>query len=243
MRKTIGAIAAGAIMVIALAGTSVAADPDYATVTGYEAFSNEANQADYWGENCTKLDDLSAMTYVLTEDYAKVIVKAGSDQSNDGPYTNTIFAAPPKAGQTVWADTNGNGQYDETKVGDVQADKTISHIIFCPVEVTPPPEPSPSESASPSPSEDPSPTPTPSESPTPTPTPSESVEPSPTPTPTPATPTATPTTTLPPTDTLNGDSTGSDGGSGFPLLLLGLAAITGGALSLRPLRRATAKRQ
>ena len=40
---------AAVVLVLASAGTALAAD---ATVTGHEAFSNEANQPSYWGDNC-----------------------------------------------------------------------------------------------------------------------------------------------------------------------------------------------
>ena len=63
-------------------------------------------------------------SYVLPAGtYSKVIVKAGS-----GQFANTIFAAPPVAGQTVWADTNGNWTYDP---GGRGGDKGISHVILC----------------------------------------------------------------------------------------------------------------
>ncbi|MCZ3386121.1 MAG: hypothetical protein LH630_03950, partial [Actinomycetia bacterium] len=100
--------------------------------------------------------------YVLTQDYALVVVKAAS--KNVDPYTNTLFENA-SAGETVWADTNGNFTFDP---GGKGGDKAISHIIVCDGEESSSPpvsssapassseEPSPSESEStdePSPSE------------------------------------------------------------------------------------------
>jgi mucin-2 len=103
-------------------GIALASVPDYATVTGYAAGTSTNNLEGTWGSDCTKTNDPGGSTYVLTQDYAKVIVKAGSDQSTDD-HANTVFDNP-KAGQTVWADSNGSGAFD-------LGDKTISHIIFC----------------------------------------------------------------------------------------------------------------
>jgi LPXTG-motif cell wall-anchored protein len=132
-RKTRAARWGGALLV-ALAplpwlgfGSAQAADSAvYATVTDHEAFSSDANQADYWGDDCEKIiDGGSLSSYVLTRDYALVIVKAGA--GNVDPYTNTLFADASR-GETVWADTNGNSSYDP---GGQGGDKTISHIIVC----------------------------------------------------------------------------------------------------------------
>ncbi|MEO8330559.1 MAG: hypothetical protein ABI586_11175, partial [Candidatus Nanopelagicales bacterium] len=83
-------------------GAAAAGGVVYATVDGYEAFSSDANHEDYWGDNCSKIEGGSFSSYVLTHDYAKVIVKAGS-----GEFANTIFN-DANAGETVWADTNGD---------------------------------------------------------------------------------------------------------------------------------------
>ncbi len=132
-RKTRAARWGGALLV-ALAplpwlgfGSAQAADSVvYAEVTGHEAFSSDANHADYWGDDCDKIvDGGSLSSYVLTKDYALVIVKAGA--GNVDPFTNTLFANA-SAGETVWADTNGNSVYDP---GGKNGDKTISHIIVC----------------------------------------------------------------------------------------------------------------
>jgi hypothetical protein len=105
----------------------------FATVTGYQAFSEEANQVEYWeaafpGSTCTDAGVDSGSTYELPElgageAYVAVIVKSGA-----GEFANTIFAAPPSAGQTVWADTNGNGTFED---GGQDGDQGISHIIVC----------------------------------------------------------------------------------------------------------------
>ena len=148
----------GGAVLVALAplpwlGFSVAqaADPTYATVTGYEPFSSDANHPDYWGDDCDDLTDGDNQeSYVLTQDYDLVIVKAGA--GNVDPYTNTLFANA-SAGETVWADTNGNKIFD---FGGPGGDKQISHIIVCGPGGTPSPSPSESEtttSASPSESE------------------------------------------------------------------------------------------
>src|SRR5829696_10174129 len=108
----------GGALLVALAplpwlgfGSAQAAEPTvYATVTGHEPFSAAANQADYWGDNCEKIVDGGSMTsYVLTQNYDLVVVKAAS--KNVDPYTNTLFADASE-GETVWADTNGNSTFD-----------------------------------------------------------------------------------------------------------------------------------
>jgi LPXTG-motif cell wall-anchored protein len=126
-------------------GAAQAADTvTYATVTGYEPFSSEANNPEYWGDNCEKIFDAGGIdSYVLTHDYELVIVKAGA--SNVDPYTNTLFANA-SSGETVWADTNGNGVFDP---GGQDGDKGISHIIACgPSDQSTSPSPSPSPSTS-----------------------------------------------------------------------------------------------
>ncbi len=97
----------------------------YATVTTHVAFSDDANQPSYWGADCYDAGNggVGLPSYLLTQNYAEVIVKAGS-----GQYANTVFDNPT-AGQTVWADTNGNNMFDP---GGSDGDKEISHIIFCP---------------------------------------------------------------------------------------------------------------
>lgn len=129
IRSKFLAVAGASALAVAAFGTAFAGAPaTYATVSGHEAFSEDANHEDYWGEDCTKLNanegDLGAEvdSYLLTADYGKVIVKAGS-----GEFANTIFDSP-NAGEWVWADTNGDGFFNP---GGVGGDKSISHIIFC----------------------------------------------------------------------------------------------------------------
>ncbi len=127
--KKLAALMGAGVLMFALFGTALAGGTAVAaTVDGHEAFSSDANSPDYWGEDCEKLDagdgDLGSEvdTYVLTADYDKVIVKAGS-----GAYANTIFN-DVTAGEFVFADTNGNNVSDP---GGQDGDKNISHIIFC----------------------------------------------------------------------------------------------------------------
>jgi hypothetical protein len=130
-KRFAGLVAAGALA-LAIAAPAMAG-VEYATVTGHTAFSNEANEPGFWGEDCTKLNtgegDLGTEqdTYVLGASYELVVVKTGS-----GEFANTEFANASE-GETVWADTNGNNVFDE-------GDQAISHIIFCnEVDETPPP--------------------------------------------------------------------------------------------------------
>jgi hypothetical protein len=141
----------GGALLVALAplpwlgfGSAQAADVTvYATVTGHEPFSAAANQADYWGDNCEKIVDSGSMTsYVLTQNYDLVVVKAAS--KNVDPYTNTLFENASE-GETVWADTNGNSTFDP---GGKGGDKAISHIIVCGEGETESPSPSTSISTS-----------------------------------------------------------------------------------------------
>jgi uncharacterized repeat protein (TIGR01451 family) len=98
---------------------------NYATVTGHEPFSPEANKVSYWckeGPGIKFDDEVSGkMTYALTQDYDLVVVKAGS-----GDTANTLFANPT-AGQIVWADFNPG----DPEFGPGEGDKEISHIILC----------------------------------------------------------------------------------------------------------------
>ena len=122
-----GAAVFGLAGLLALTSAGIAsATTEYATVTGHAAFSAAANTVEYWcgTDGGTKVEDPGGSSFVLPAGvYAKVIVKAGV-----GPFANTIFAAPPTAGQTVWADTNGDGTYNP---GGQHGDKTISHVIMC----------------------------------------------------------------------------------------------------------------
>ena len=108
---------------LAPATASAVSIVNWATVTGYAAGTSDNNHEATWGRDCTKVetDNLGSM-YLLHHDYTLVIVKAGSEQSAPG-HVNTEFANA-SAGQTVWADSDGSGDYSN-------GDKGISHIIFC----------------------------------------------------------------------------------------------------------------
>jgi hypothetical protein len=171
--RTLVAIAAALGLLVALTLPALAGT-DFATVTGYAEGTPANNSPDTWGDDCEGVPapdggfgdtyELPALADGLV--YSLVVVKTGSEQSNPG-FVNTLFA-DPLAGQTVWADSNGNGAFD----GD---DKGISHIIVCTAaaddEDTPSPSPTEDEEE-----EEETPTPSPTErqgqlggNPTPTP--------------------------------------------------------------------------
>lgn len=229
---TIVVIVALFIVAHLVAGVALAT-PTYATVDGYEAHSSEANHPRYWcpvprykaGENSEEVS-FSGSTYTVeafgdVSEFSLIVVKSGS-----GQFANTIFE-DVSAGQTVFADTNGNGISDP---GGRHGDKDISHLIFC-WEVTPSATPTPTAEPTPSPTSEPSPTtnPTPTATPTPSPTPTASTTPEPSASPSSspdaspsASPSVTPQPTLPPTDTSS--ETGS-GESGINRLLALVGAI------------------
>lgn len=131
--RRFGWLAVAGLTTAALAGPGSGAAlgvTNWATVSGYAAGGPDNNHPEAWGDDCWKINSVDGSlgsTYVLTQNWTKVIVKAGSDQSALHP--NTIFNSP-LSGQTVWADSNGTGAFDN-------GDKGISHIIFCgPVETT-----------------------------------------------------------------------------------------------------------
>ena len=96
---------------LGLAATALAVDPVWATVTGYAPATEDNNHAEAWGDNCETVAGISTLTrgsslhWVKAEAYALVIVKAGSDATDEN---NTLFA-DPSAGETVWADSSENG--------------------------------------------------------------------------------------------------------------------------------------
>jgi hypothetical protein len=215
--------AAGAL--VAMVVPTTLASVNYATVTGYAEGSSDNNNTDSWPGTCTKTDfaDGAGSTYVLEDSHSLVIVKAGSEQSAPG-HVNTLFANAT-AGQTVWADSNGSGVFDD-------GDKGISHIIFCDDEsnATPTPtgtvsdetsEPTATPTGTDEETQEPTATPTgtveATEEPTATPTSTATTEPTPTGTvndetsPPTATPTATPTTepTATPTEEVTPTPTGT----------------------------------
>jgi hypothetical protein len=255
------------IAVALLAPATASAATIWATPDHNTAGGPDRNQADFWGDNCTKLPEGNlGSTFVLDHDYDLVIVKAGSDQSvPDGP--NTVFVNP-KAGETVWADSNADGVFD-------QGDKGISHIIVC--------GPGDEETSTPTATPTDTPTATPTDTPTATPTDTPTATPTDTPTATPTgtteptetpndTPTATPTecpdcspgghsgggtptpstqvegisgtppaVTPPPTDTIA--STTAPSSDGWRLALVGLAGVIALTLIIPKPKRATAKRR
>jgi hypothetical protein len=257
-----GWLATGSMIAVALLAPATAsaatiwATPDHNTAGG-----PDRNQADFWGDDCTKLPEGGlGSTFVLDKDYDQVIVKAGSDESvPDGP--NTVFLNP-KAGETVWADSNADGVFD-------QGDKGISHIIVCGPgeEETPTPTDTPTATPTDTPTATPTDTPTATPTDTPTATPTDEVQPTETPTATPTEcpdcspgghsggdqPTPTPTTqvegisgtppavTPPPTDTLASSTVPSN--DGWRVALAALAGVIALALIIPKPKRATAKRR
>jgi len=240
------------IAVALLAPATASAATIWATPDHNTAGGPDRNQADFWGDDCTKLPEGGlGSTFVLDKDYDQVIVKAGSDESvPDGP--NTVFLNP-KAGETVWADSNADGVFD-------QGDKGISHIIVCGPgeEETPTPTDTPTATPTDTPTATPTDTPTATPTDTPTATPTDDVQPTETPTDTPTatptdTPTATPTTqvegisgtppavTPPPTDTLASSTVPSN--DGWRVALAALAGVIALALIIPKPKRATAKRR
>jgi cell division septation protein DedD len=142
-------VAAGAL-VLGLAGTALAADPVYATVTGHAPATEDNNHPEAWGDNCETWAISGVDSFVLPEldegqVYDLVVVKSGSE----GTGNNTLFDNP-SAGETVFADTNENFAFDAGE------DKEISHIIVCISEAeetatpTPTPSPTPEETEQPS---------------------------------------------------------------------------------------------
>ena len=154
LRTILGLLAAlglvAALTLPAVAGEEV----DWATVTGYAEGTPANNSPETWGDNCEDAGVNGQDTWELPDlaegmVYSLVVVKTGSEASVPG-FVNTLFANP-SAGQTVWADSDGDGSFSE-------ADKGISHIIVCTEEED---------------EEEEEPTPTPTiteEEPTPTPT-------------------------------------------------------------------------
>ena len=97
---------------------------DYARVTDHVPFSAAANEPDYWCDGGAKVEVDDADSWVLPAGtYAQVIVKGGV-----GEFANTVFGAPPSAGQVVWADTDGDGVYNSR---GRRGDRNISHVIYC----------------------------------------------------------------------------------------------------------------
>ena len=123
-RRLVALLATGLLITIFAAPVAAVT---YATVDGYLPNTPENNDPATFGEDCTKIEP-GGSAYVLDADYVKVIVKAGT-----GEFANTVFD-DPTAGETVWADTNGNGIFDP---GGRTGDRDISHMILCPPEEQP----------------------------------------------------------------------------------------------------------
>jgi hypothetical protein len=122
-------LVATALMLLGLPAQAVGA-VDLAVVTGHAPFSAAANEPEFWCDDGTRVEVDDAVSVVLPDgEHAKVIVKGGT-----GEFANTVFGAPPTAGQTVWADTNGDGVYNP---GGREGDKNISHLIYCPAAPAP----------------------------------------------------------------------------------------------------------
>lgn len=119
----------------------------WAEVDGYHQSGSAFNKVDYWcGPDGGEKLNPGGRTYLLTSDYALVVVKAGSNRSTNSP--NTLFY-DVVAGETVWADSNGDGEFN-------RGDKAISHIIVCYAdESEPTPTPTPEGTPTPTPSEGP----------------------------------------------------------------------------------------
>lgn len=120
-KHRIGALITAGVLTLTFAGTALGTDPVWATVDGHTDGDSAKNDPSYWGENCSKIDNLSIYTWEADDDYSLVVVKSASDAAVEAP--NTIFEDVSK-GETVWADTNANDVFDE-------GDKQISHIIVC----------------------------------------------------------------------------------------------------------------
>jgi hypothetical protein len=232
-RKRIAALAGAGAMVLALAGTALAAD---AVPVGHYASQggDQSNTGAFWvaylndnfdaglseGDCDTKLegDDLAAVnngdgSADLGAAYGWVIVKQASSATVD--FDNTIFM-DVAADETVYADTNGNNVHDE---GDSQG---ISHIIVCEAgeEETAPPTEAPS--ASPFQSVE-------AETDAPTETPFQSVEGD------------TDAPTEPNTATVGGNGTGAPG-DGAWLLVVALGVLLASIVVLTPARAKAPRR-
>ncbi len=121
--KAFGTLVAAGALLFALAGTALATVV-YATVDGHMAATSDNNNPSWWPTNfdvfpvtsCTSVEDTSLSlgdsghTYVLTQGYKLVVVKAASVESA-GDNSLTLFYNP-SAGQTVWADTDGDNAYN-----------------------------------------------------------------------------------------------------------------------------------
>ncbi len=239
--------AAAMLAVSAFAPATTSASTNWASVSGYLPGTADNDRYSELGDDCTKLiahDDNMGSTYVLTSDYEVVVVKSGTEASAPG-HVNTVFAHP-SAGETVWADSNGSGKFDE-------GDRAIKHIILClsPEESDgashshkPSQSTEPSQSADPSQSTEPSQSAEPSQSDEP----SQSTEPSQSADPSQSTKPSdevkgvqgTPRVTPPPTDTIA--AAAAPTGESWRLVLIGIAAVLIASLTFSKPRTVRAKR-
>jgi hypothetical protein len=140
-------VAAGLVTVAALAPASVSAATAWATITGYAPGTAENDHAATWGDDCVKVhvddNDDDDAAFVLSQSYRLVVARADDDEDEEGSSrpgdanANTLFENP-SAGETVWADSNGSGDFDYREDSpDRTGDDEIEHVILCgPSETT-----------------------------------------------------------------------------------------------------------
>lgn len=140
-------VAAGLVTVAALAPSSVSAATAWATITGYAPGTAANDHAATWGDDCIKVqvddNDDDDAAFVLSQSYRLVVARADDDEDEEGSSTpghanaNTLFENP-SAGETVWADSNGSGDFDYHEDSpDRTGDDEIEHVILCgPSETT-----------------------------------------------------------------------------------------------------------
>ncbi len=122
------ALAAGGLIAPAAANPPAPPEP-LATITGYAPGAEGSNFVSFWcgdGEGERIDSGEQDITYRLLPDpptgsqYTLAVVKAGG-----GERENTIFGSP-SAGEHVWADTDGNGQWNPGS-----GDLFITQVIYC----------------------------------------------------------------------------------------------------------------
>jgi hypothetical protein len=209
-----------------LAPGSVSAATTFATISGYAPGTSANDQPGTWGDDCTRVDvddtDDDDGSYVLAHDYRLVVARADDDGDEEGTSTtghlnaNTVFENPT-AGQTVWADSNGSGDFDYVDdTRDKAGDDEIDHVILCgPTDTTS----TPTATSTSSPAKT-TPTPTASSSP------SGGVHGV----------VGTPAVTPPETDVVP-EPTSSGSEMGFRAVLLGLAVLVAAFLVIQPRKR------
>jgi hypothetical protein len=129
-----------ATVLLGAAAAPVAADHGYwpasgvtpAKVTSHAAATAETTTPSYWGHGCETVDNggsgmtgggLDTYGAVLDADYDLAVIVADDVVSGlsqgwfPGPNGITVFESP-KAGEFVWADTDGNSQFANTHETD-----------------------------------------------------------------------------------------------------------------------------